>query len=462
MGLFEKKYCDICGGKVGMLTFSKLEDGNICADCKKKLSPFFTGRKKSTVDEIKAQLEYREQNRKNLDYFNATRTFGRRTKIYLDDNQQKFVVSSRNDFREENADIIDISRVNSARYNIEEHRSEQYRTDSDGKRVSYNPPRYDYSYEFEIIIGVTSPYFSEIKFELSDRRPDSRYSDLYRQFEQEANAIVSALNGNAMGGMGMNNMGMNNMGMNNNAFSNAGAMNGMNMNNMNGMNGMNGTGFAGAAMGGMNAGMNSGMNMSSMQSFNLPFGVQSPVPYYENINGNGVTLEIKYFGTAEVYVSNPAAFQNYGSIEAIQDILRTDIITAVNETLFTLSSSQNVSVSRLPACQSQISNEAKAKLENRWQAQYGLGINNIAFNSISLTPESQQQYYAIQNNMQQQQFSQNYGQQYQQPQQGFNQQYQQQGFNQQYQQPQNGAWFCPNCGTRCTTKFCQNCGTPRQ
>ena len=168
MGLFEKKFCDICGGKVGMLTFSKLEDGNVCANCKKKLSPFFTDRKKSTVSEIKAQIEYREQNRQNLDRFNVTRSFGRRTKIHIDDNQGKFVVSKKSDFREENADIIDISQVSNVRYDVEEHRSEIYRRTSDGQRISYNPPRYEESYEFTIQINVSSPYFNEIKLTLSE------------------------------------------------------------------------------------------------------------------------------------------------------------------------------------------------------------------------------------------------------------------------------------------------------
>ena len=41
MGLFEKKYCDVCGEKIGLLGNRKLEDGNLCKDCAKKLSPFF-------------------------------------------------------------------------------------------------------------------------------------------------------------------------------------------------------------------------------------------------------------------------------------------------------------------------------------------------------------------------------------------------------------------------------------
>ena len=38
MGLFEKKYCDICGEKIGLLGNRKLEDGNICSKCAGKLS----------------------------------------------------------------------------------------------------------------------------------------------------------------------------------------------------------------------------------------------------------------------------------------------------------------------------------------------------------------------------------------------------------------------------------------
>ena len=35
MGLFDKKYCDICGEKIGLLGNRKLEDGNLCKDCAK-------------------------------------------------------------------------------------------------------------------------------------------------------------------------------------------------------------------------------------------------------------------------------------------------------------------------------------------------------------------------------------------------------------------------------------------
>ena len=36
MGLFDKKICDICGEKIGLLGNRKLDDGNLCKDCDEK------------------------------------------------------------------------------------------------------------------------------------------------------------------------------------------------------------------------------------------------------------------------------------------------------------------------------------------------------------------------------------------------------------------------------------------
>ena len=41
MGLFDKKNCDICGEKIGLLGNRKLDDGNLCKNCASKLSPWF-------------------------------------------------------------------------------------------------------------------------------------------------------------------------------------------------------------------------------------------------------------------------------------------------------------------------------------------------------------------------------------------------------------------------------------
>lgn len=97
MGLFDKKYCDICGEKIGLLGNRKLENGNLCKNCAKKLSPWFSDRRNSTVEEIRAQLTYREENQEKVAAFHTTRTLGTNTKVLLDEDAGKFMVTIKTD-----------------------------------------------------------------------------------------------------------------------------------------------------------------------------------------------------------------------------------------------------------------------------------------------------------------------------------------------------------------------------
>lgn len=165
--LFEKKICSVCGGEIGLLGNRKLEDGNLCKNCAKKLSPWFSDRRNSTVAEIKEQLNYREENRSRVAAFHTSRTFGVNTKLLLDEDAGKFMVTSSRNLEDVNPDVLDFSDVTGCRIVIDESRSEITREDAEGKEVSYNPPRYEYSYDFDVIINVNNPYFNEIKFRLN-------------------------------------------------------------------------------------------------------------------------------------------------------------------------------------------------------------------------------------------------------------------------------------------------------
>ena len=168
MGLFDKKYCDICGEKIGLLGNRKLEDGNLCKDCAKKLSPWFSDRRRSTVEDIKEQLAYREENREKAAQFRTTRSFGEDWKVLLDEDDRWFTVTRARDLAEANPDILDFDAITGCRMDIDESRTELTREDADGKDVSYVPPRYEYSYDFDVIISVRHPYFDEMRFRLND------------------------------------------------------------------------------------------------------------------------------------------------------------------------------------------------------------------------------------------------------------------------------------------------------
>ena len=191
--LFDKKQCDICGGEIGLLGNRKLEDGNCCKDCAKKLSPWTTDRRQSTVEDIKGHIRYREENEKMLVSIHPTRVIGDDTKVYIDEEKGKFFVTRSSDWRGSNPDLIDIAQVTSCDVDIKEDRKELYRQNEENKRESFSPPRYEHSYRFIAEIHVDSPWFSEIEFELSDDRPDSPYTDAYREYERQANELMQSL-----------------------------------------------------------------------------------------------------------------------------------------------------------------------------------------------------------------------------------------------------------------------------
>ena len=193
MGLFSKKQCSICGGDIGMLGNRKLADGNCCKDCAKKLSPWMTDRRESTVDEIRRHIAYREANARMLPSIHPTKALGGDTKVYIDENAGKFFVTRHSNWNTVNPDIIDLSQVIDVRCDVQEHRQEEYHRDPQGRNVSFNPPRYRFSYEFRVTILVDSPYFNEINFELSETRPARRGDETYRYYENQFEELRMSL-----------------------------------------------------------------------------------------------------------------------------------------------------------------------------------------------------------------------------------------------------------------------------
>lgn len=193
MGLFDKKYCDVCGERIGLLGNRKLEDGNLCKDCARKLSPWFSERRNSSVNEIKRQLEYREENRGRVEAFRITRTLGSGTKLLLDEDAGLFMVTSAKNIAEANPDVLALSDVTGCTLDVEESSKELLHEDKDGNEVSYNPPRYEYSYDFYIIVNVNNPYFNEMRFRINPSSveispPPSIRPGVTLRFNPETNA----------------------------------------------------------------------------------------------------------------------------------------------------------------------------------------------------------------------------------------------------------------------------------
>lgn len=265
MGLFDKKYCDICGEKIGLLGNRKLEDGNMCKDCAKKLSPFFSDRRSSTVNEIKQQLSYREQNKQVLAGFSPMFTFGESDKVYIDPMKMSFVVSRRNpgSWSDENPDVIPISSVSSCNMRIDEDKDEIFTQGSNGEQVSYNPPRYNFYYNFYVDINVNNPYFDDIEVKLNNSQVEGMGTMEYHRYQQMAQQVIDNLSQNRNNAV---NMGMNQGYAPNNGY---GQPNGYVPNN--GYNQPNGY----APNNGYNQPMNNGYNQQP--NYGQPVQPQAPV-----------------------------------------------------------------------------------------------------------------------------------------------------------------------------------------
>ena len=269
MGLFDKKICDICGEKIGLLGNRKLDDGNLCKDCAKKLSPWFEDRRHSTVEDIKRQLEYREKNKKAVMDFCITRQINTRNyNVFIDDNKGNFTVARKLDVNE-NPDIVPLSAVVQCRVDVERQQNEETYTTKDGETVSYQPPVYKYEFDYTMRIKVKTPWFDDMDFRLNTFSISSDNRGELMEVEQTGHQIIAALTPNAAGmqqpGMQMNN-GMQQSGM---YMNNGMQQPGMNMNN--------GMQQSGMQQPGMN--MNSGMQQPGM---NMNSGIQQPGMHINN------------------------------------------------------------------------------------------------------------------------------------------------------------------------------------
>ena len=174
MGLFDvfkKKDCEICGKEVGMFGYKKLEDGEICKDCVKLLSPWFDDRRHSTVAQIKEQLVYREENQKKLADFRVAQVIGDYYQVYVEETNgipTRFFVSNCDDYMSDNPDIIAFKDLMSCSIDIDSHEEELKRDDGKGNRVSYNPPRYETDYNFYVEMKIANnPYFDDMRFKIN-------------------------------------------------------------------------------------------------------------------------------------------------------------------------------------------------------------------------------------------------------------------------------------------------------
>ncbi len=180
MGLFSKN-CAICGGSGGALSSKKLSDGHICGECISKLSPWFDGYKNSSAEDIRVQMAYREENRKDLEDFTVTKAWG--VKKYTDAMQfvydaekRQFVVckgpaEKTEDFADRNPDIISFDQVNDVWLEVDEYWTEgsnEFETRPFNQNLTQDKYKEVYwRYDFYLNIETDHPYASVIRYKMN-------------------------------------------------------------------------------------------------------------------------------------------------------------------------------------------------------------------------------------------------------------------------------------------------------
>ena len=132
MGLFEKKFCDLCGEKVNLLTRQKLQDGFLCSDCKHKLSCLSDDWDDRSISDVKAHIEAREANKAKYAQFSATAKAGRANELMVDAAHGQFCFAIGKDFSSGNPEVFEFSQLQN--FWIEEIVSMD-NTDSDGDGI---------------------------------------------------------------------------------------------------------------------------------------------------------------------------------------------------------------------------------------------------------------------------------------------------------------------------------------
>lgn len=193
MGLFDAKYCDNCGEKLGLLGNTKIAGGVLCKACGNRLSPFLTNIKQRPLSDIKNHLMYREDNARVLENFKPDMDFGKNRKIFIDSAAGVFCVA-RGNWKTANADLMTLDQITNVDTEVVEDADEILYENKDGTKSSYHPKKFEYEYTFLIKIYLDSPWFDSISVDLSEGdHPDMKWNEAYTRYDRDLREAKAAL-----------------------------------------------------------------------------------------------------------------------------------------------------------------------------------------------------------------------------------------------------------------------------
>lgn len=192
MGLFSKKYCDICGAKIGMFANCRIADGNMCKNCESMLSPWTGDPRGYTVDTMRDHVHYRELNEKVFDSFSASVIYGDTGRLLIDE-QQKWWMLAPAEHSDRKGDVLDYSQIVDYKTECREKQTECTFTGVYGAPVGYEPAEYSYRYDFFVTVHVSDFLTDTLTIRLNDKKVTSRKSYDYARYSDMLGCIADAL-----------------------------------------------------------------------------------------------------------------------------------------------------------------------------------------------------------------------------------------------------------------------------
>ena len=156
MGLFDKKVtCSVCGGKAKK-DYEELKDGILCKKCLKNVSPWFSFEPETTLEQVRGNMELKEQMKAEEAAFPRDLKFGEGLqKLYIDKAQRRFMIT---DLLGHNPDIYSLDAIKSCELKTREG---LLNTDQE-MRTSL---KREYLYTFQVVMTMDDPYVKQIPFE---------------------------------------------------------------------------------------------------------------------------------------------------------------------------------------------------------------------------------------------------------------------------------------------------------
>ena len=192
---FERKDCVNCGEKLNVMGNAKLKDGSkICKSCLSLKSPYLTGIGNMTLEQYREHLAYREENKVRADEFNTTHYLsGSNVNLYIDYDKREFVITGNSAWKQANVDVMFFDEIVDVDFEIKENKTEEKTKDENGNSISFNPPRYKYTYDFRIYITLNNKWWSQITYKLNSFSVEGYNNELYDSLYMETEEFVEIL-----------------------------------------------------------------------------------------------------------------------------------------------------------------------------------------------------------------------------------------------------------------------------